>query len=396
MAKVLFVTERWFPQGSGGEIYYQNLASFLAKKGHDVHVLTGFSPPPPKEQSYSFKSLIRLPTNYTTDEKFDFSNLLKRIFFILKLTRETIFIVHKYNVDLIHTSTPLLSILLFFVSRFLKRPLIASNRVFFLNNWQKITNGYFKAKLFEIIELISYKLPYSCLISVSANFIERLHRYGVETPIVHIPNAVDFQIFNPHVSSKNVRERYHVSDRRYLISFIGRLVPQKGIEVLIKAISHVNNFVENCTYLIIGEGSHRTELENLVKKLNIKNVIFEGAVSHSRIPEFIIASNIIVLPSLAEGVSRVLLETMACGKPVITTKLIGTKELITDGKTGVLVEKGNVQQLTEALISLLNDKLLREKIGRTAYKYIKDKFSWTRVGNETLRIYYRAIMSLTR
>ena len=395
MVKVLFVTERWFPQGSGGEIYYQNLAYFLAKKGQDVHVLTGVSPPPPKEQTHSFKSLLRLSADYTPDEKFDFFNLLKRIFFILKLSRKTIFIVRKYNIDLIHTSTPLLSTLLFFVSRFLKRPLIASNRVFFLNNWQNLLNNYFKAKLFEITELISYKLPYSCLISVSANFIELVRRYGVKTPIVHIPNAVDFKIFNPHVSSKKVRERYLDTDKKYLISFIGRLVPQKGIEVLIKAISSVNNFMENCMYLIVGEGSHRTDLEKLTKKLNIKNINFEGAVPYFRIPEFIIASDIIVLPSLAEGVSRVLLETMACGKPVITTKLVGTKELIIHGKTGILVEKDNVQQLTEALISLLKDKLLREKIGKTAYNYIKDKFTWDRLGNKTRKIYNEVIASFT-
>ena len=148
-------------------------------------------------------------------------------------------------------------------------------------------------------------------------------------------------------------------------------------------------------YLIVGEGSHRTDLEKLTKKLNIKNINFEGAVPYFRIPEFIIASDIIVLPSLAEGVSRVLLETMACGKPVITTKLVGTKELIIHGKTGILVEKDNVQQLTEALISLLKDKLLREKIGKTAYNYIKDKFTWDRLGNKTRKIYNEVIASFT-
>ena len=391
MVKVLFVTERWFPQGGGGEIYYQNLASFLAKKGHDVHVLTGVSPPPLKEQSHSFKSLLRLPANYTPDERFYFSNLLRRIFFILKLLRKTIFLIRKNNIDLIHTSTPLLSTLLYFAIYFLRRPLIASNRVFFLYNWQKITQNYLKSKLFEIIELISYKLPYSCLISVSANFIELIRRYGVKTSIVHIPNAVDFKVFNPHIGSKKVKEKYLPSDESYLVSFIGRLVPQKGIELHIKAIQYVNNFVKNCTYLLIGEGSHRKELEDLVTRLNIKNVVFTGTVPYSQIPEFISASDIIVLPSVAEGVSRVLLEAMACGKPVITTKLIGTKELITDGKTGILIEEGNIQQMSEALISLLKDKILRERIGRTAYEYIKDKLTWDHVGNETLKVYNQVL-----
>ena len=86
---------------------------------------------------------------------------------------------------------------------------------------------------------------------------------------------------------------------------------------------------------------------------------------------------------------------MACGKPVITTKLIGTKELITNGKTGILVEESNIQQIAEALISLLTDKTLREKIGKAAYEYIKNKFTWDHVGNETLKIYNEIITYFT-
>jgi glycosyltransferase involved in cell wall biosynthesis len=265
---------------------------------------------------------------------------------------------------------------------------------YFLNKWQKITNNYLKAKLFEIIELISYKLPYSFLISVSPKFIELVRKYGVKTPIIHIPNAVDFEIFNPNVNSKNVLNQYSISGNTFLISFIGRLVPQKGVDVLIKAIPQVNTVFKNCTYLIVGDGSHRKNLENLVKKLNIENVIFTGAVHHSRIPEFISASDIIVLPSLgAEGSPRILLEAMACAKPIIATNVGGIKDLIIDGKTGLLVEEGNAQKIEEMIILLLKNEKLREGIGITAYEFIKDKFTWDRVGNETLKIYNKATAS---
>ncbi len=397
MVRVLFVTERWFPQGGGGEIYYHNLASFLAKNDHDVYVLTGIHPPSIKEQSHSFMSFIRLDANYTPDEKFYFSNLLKRIFFIFKLLRKTIFLVRKYNIDLIHTSTPLLSTLLFFACYFLKRPLIASNRAFFLKNWQHVIKNHFKAKLFEIIELISYKIPYYCLISVNVNFIELVSRYGVKTCMVHIPNAVNFEKFNPDINSKNTREKYLLLAGKYLISFIGRLVPQKGVDLLIKAIPHVNSLVDNCVYLIIGEGTHREKLENIAEKLNIKNITFTGKIHFSEIPGLISASDIIVLPSFgAEGSPRVLLETMACGKPVIATRIRGIKELILDGKTGVLVDEGNVHQITEAIIFLLRNKHKRKEIGKNAYEFVKDKFAWEHIGNETLKIYRQAISSYSK
>jgi len=397
MVRVLFVTERWFPQGGGGEIDHHGIASFLAKAGLEVFVLTGKSPSLPKEIPHPFKFLLRLPMNYIPDEKFHFANLLKRIFFIFKLSKKTVFIVRKFNIDLIHTSTPLLSTLLFFIGKCLKRPLITSNFSYFLNRWQKILNTYFKAKLFEIIELISYKLPYSCLISVSPKFIELVGRYGIKTSMVHIPNAVDFEIFNPYVDSKNTREKYLPSDGKYLISFIGRLVPQKGTDVLIKAIPHVNSFVNNCMYLIVGEGTHREKLENIAKKLSIKNIAFIGVIQYSEIPELISASDIIILPSLgAEGSPRVILEAMACGKPVIATKIRGVEDLIIDGKTGVLVEEGNVHQISEAVISLLRNKQNREEIGKNAYEFVKDKFAWKHVGNETLQIYRQAISSYRR
>ena len=397
MVRVLFVTERWFPQGGGGEIDHHGIASFMAKAGLEVFVLTGESPSLPKEIPHPFKFLLRLPTNYIPDEKFYFVNLLKRIFFIFKLSKKTIFIVRKYKIDLIHTSTPLLSTLLFLIGTCLKRPLITSNFSYFLNRWQKILNNYLKAKLFEIIELIAYKLPYSCLISVSPKFIELVRRYGIKTSIVHIPNAIDFDIFNPHVDSKNTREKYLPSDGKYLISFIGRLVPQKGIDVLIKAIPNINSFVNNCIYLIVGEGPQREKLENIAKKLSIKNIAFIGMIQYSKIPKLISASDIMIFPSLgAEGSPRVLLETMACGKPVIATKIRGVTELIIDGKTGVLVEEGNVHQITEAVISLLRNEQNREEIGKNAYEYVKDKFSWKYVGNETLKIYRQAISSYRR
>jgi glycosyltransferase involved in cell wall biosynthesis len=266
-----------------------------------------------------------------------------------------------------------------------------------LNKWQKITNNYLKAKIFEIIELISYKLPYAFLISVSPNFIELVRKYGVKTSIVHIPNAVDFETVNSNVNSKNILNRYSLSDNTFFISFIGRLVPQKGVDILIKAIPQVNTFFENCIYLVIGDGSHRKDLENLVKKLNLKNVIFTGAVHHSQVPEFISASDIIVLPSLgAEGSPRILLEAMACEKPIIATNVGGIKGIIIDGKTGLLIEEGNAQKITESIISLLKNKKLREEIGKNAYEFIKDKFTWQRVGNETLRIYNKAITSYRR
>ena len=206
-----------------------------------------------------------------------------------------------------------------------------------------------KAKLFEIIELISYKLPYSCLVSVSPKFVEIIRRYGIKTSIVHIPNVVDFEIFNPFVDSKNTREKYLSSDGKYLISFIGRLVPQKGIDVLIRAIPHVNSFVENCMYLIVGEGTHRERLENLSKKLNIRNITFAGKIHYSKIPGLISASDIIVLPSFgAEGSPRVLLETMACGKPVISGKW-GNEFLETED-LGSLVDVNDLRQIQVALV----------------------------------------------
>jgi glycosyltransferase involved in cell wall biosynthesis len=298
---------------------------------------------------------------------------------------------------LIHTTTPLLSSILFFIGLFLKRPIIATNLSYFLNKWQKIVNNYLKAKLFEIIEFISYKLPYSFLISVSPKFIELVNKYGIKTPIVHIPNAVDFEIFNPNINSEKMRKKYLPLSDRYLISFIGRLVPQKGVDVLIKAIPQINTFFKNCIYLIVGNGNHRKKLESLVRTLNVKNVVFTGAVQHSRIPEFISASDIIILPSLgAEGRPRVILEAMACGKSIVATKVGGIKDLIIDGKTGFLVEEGNAQKIAEMINSLLKNKKLREEIGKNAYKFIKNKFTWERVGNETLRIYNKAISSYMR
>ena len=157
----------------------------------------------------------------------------------------------------------------------------------------------------------------------------------------------------------------------------GRLIPRKGYDYLIKALSKVDGF----ELTLIGEGNQTDELKALVLELGVK-VNFIGYVEHSRIAEEYRKADVFVMPSLNEGLSNSLLEAMSCGLPVIVTDTGGVKDLI-DGN-GFIVEKESSLSIVDAL-KKLNAENVREMGARS--RKIAEKMSWGSVADKYLRLY---------
>ena len=202
-----------------------------------------------------------------------------------------------------------------------------------------------------------------------------------------LSNGVNTGLFRPLSPELQIRQGLHISDADSVVMSACRLVGWKGIYYAIKAVAELIGKGYSLKYLIAGDGEERGKLEALAKESNISDrVVFLGRMQNSELPLYYSLADIAVFPSVADetfGIS--IAEAMACGVPVVSTRVGGIPEVVTAG-TGLLVPPRDGHSLAEAIESLLTDRVLREKTGVLAREWIVNSFSWDSVARtfETL------------
>lgn len=208
--------------------------------------------------------------------------------------------------------------------------------------------------------------------------------WGVESEKIN----VIYNSFNKPTALLNKEELYHKLNLsgRNLIS-VGRLVPWKGFELLIKTMVILNREYSDLRLLIVGDGPEQKKLEDLTIKLGLKNVLFLGRLSREKLLEYITASEIFVLNTSYEGFSHQLLEVMWCRTPIITTNVGGNPELIESGNNGLLIEYNNELDLVNSIKSLLSDSQKSRILAENAYQRLED-FSRERMINSLINVLF--------
>lgn len=160
------------------------------------------------------------------------------------------------------------------------------------------------------------------------------------------------------------------------ILFVGVLSPVKNVRILIEAFSKIEKEFPNFKLTIVGKGPERKNLESKVKSLNLEDKVeFKGRLSLEETKNVMKKCYCFVLPSLSEGLGRVLMEAMALKKPIIASNVGGIPELIKDNENGFLFKKGNLEELVRKLKILLEDRSLAKKMGEKGKEIIENKFS---------------------
>jgi glycosyltransferase involved in cell wall biosynthesis len=178
---------------------------------------------------------------------------------------------------------------------------------------------------------------------------------------------------------------------RKKVLFVGRLVPGKGVEYLLKAFARASAEIDGAGLIIIGDGPQRTRLEKLSIDMKLSNVIFLGFVSRDKIAPYYLVSDILVLPSFKtrthEEWGLVVNEAMSVGKPVIVTESVGCSyELVKNYVNGLIVPDKNTVALYKAIKMLLTDDELRYKMGKEAKKTIINGFTYKQEVDDYLQI----------
>jgi colanic acid/amylovoran biosynthesis glycosyltransferase len=175
---------------------------------------------------------------------------------------------------------------------------------------------------------------------------------------------------------------------------VGRLVPLKGQLVLLEALADVIRRGAGAHLELIGAGPMRGALEDAVRDLGLDDhVEIAGALAHPRVIARIRSADILCLPSFAEGVPIVLMEAMALGVPVLTTRVMGIPELVEDGVSGLLVAPGSAAELAAALERLILDPGLRDALGRAARDRVDAEFDLRTSARQLQALFERELLT---
>jgi glycosyltransferase involved in cell wall biosynthesis len=199
--------------------------------------------------------------------------------------------------------------------------------------------------------------------------------------VVYIHNAVNVRRFSP---DGEVSQRLmSLKDGRKCVLYVGRVNEKKGVRDLIRAFEIVLSKQRDCILAVAGSGD-KEYVEGLVKEVGKAglddHVYFLGPVPNREMPALMRAADIIAYATReGEGIPRVLLEGMACGKPVVATEVAGIPEAVIDGVTGFLVKPRDIVALADRLSTLLMDDSLRREMGLRARKHVETEFNYDTV-----------------
>ena len=224
------------------------------------------------------------------------------------------------------------------------------------------------------------------VVAVSGSMKALLTRHGVEaTKIRVVYNAVDLKETATDVSIIEMRARHGIAPDQKVIGVIGRLSPEKGQMDFLKAMEHTVGSVPGAKALIIGDGQDRAMLERYSRERGLgAHVLFLG--HQEKIARYYQILDLLVLPSLSEGLPNAVLEAMSFGVPVLATAVGGVPEVIQDGN-GVVVPPGDHAALANEMIVLLRDDALRRAIGGRGRRSLYPRFSAADRAREMVRVY---------
>lgn len=225
----------------------------------------------------------------------------------------------------------------------------------------------------------------------TAGLVEKVGVAPERIAVVH--PGCDAERFRPSAPDAALRQRWLGSrSRDRVVLTVGALVTRKGQDMVIRALPSVRRAVPDVTYVIVGEGPHRGPLEELARQVGVADqVVFAGAVDAKDLPPLYALSDVFAMPSReqerdVEGFGLVFLEASASGKPVVGGRSGGIPDALVEGRTGLLVDPQDPDDIAAALTRLLGDEPLARRLGEQGRARVVSDFTWAGVGDRVQAI----------
>lgn len=240
-----------------------------------------------------------------------------------------------------------------------------------------------------------------CIIACSNRVREHLTRNVGVNPlkVVVVPNAVDTNVFFPigresalFEKVKSVRRELGIREGDVVIGSVGHLSPQKGQKFLVAAIPLVRARYPRAKFVLVGKPTLRKELQEQARGLGVKEAVRFAGI-RGDVPILLNCFDVFVLPSLWEGFGTAIIEALACGVPVVASRVGGIPEIIEHGVDGLLVPAGHARPLAENVIRLLDDSSLRKDMVYRGLRKAMGRFSVGRMVETMAKVYLQMFYS---
>jgi glycosyltransferase involved in cell wall biosynthesis len=245
-------------------------------------------------------------------------------------------------------------------------------------------------KSFEFVEKHIYKFSQR-IITVTKNIKKELiGKYALsEKKIIVVPNGANTDLFRP-LNIKRAKKELDLDDKSFHVIFVGYLVQWQGVDRLINAAPFVLKEVPNTKFIIVGEGRILNALKAQVEELNITDkFIFTGKVPYEVIPLYINACDVCAAPFIRERNEKIGLSAIK----VYDSNIEGVGDLLEISKSGIPVEPGNCEDLGGGIVKLLEDKKLRDGMGKNGRKLVEEKYSWHRAAKDVVRVCEEVVLN---
>jgi glycosyltransferase involved in cell wall biosynthesis len=367
--KIAIIVGLFPPNKPGGtEIAAYNLAKHLAKKGHEIYVITSYD-----ERYYlppGFPHIYKENGFYVHRISWSKIRVIGVISFLLKFFLK----IHTIKPDIVQVLDLNMGIAAWLPRKILKIPYVV---------WGRGDDVYQQSRFSRIITKPILKNADAILALTENMRINLKNIYPTE--IYVIPNGIDLEKYNGETIFPDRK-----SGTKNIL-FVGRLRLVKGVQYLITAMKKIHEEIPDAQLILVGDGEERERLAELSIQLGIqKYVQFIGIVPQEVVKTFMQHADVFVLPSLSEGFPNVILEAMACGLPVIASRVGGIPDIITNDTNGYLVEVKDTNDMAKKILLLLSDDTLRKKISDNNRDLVK-KYAWENITIELEKIYELSI-----
>lgn len=386
---ICFISRRFFPAISGMSAYAKNLVESLRDRGHSITVISQYRKPTDlnvyrdgEPVSIPGIDVIGLPQNGEgTNGNFELD--------IDALVEKIVSENKKRRFDLIHAQfayPPGLAALL--AGKILGKPVVVSIQGGD-GHWFGTCCGYHRKVMKTILR------NSRALIIGTESFAHEVRDLNDENPdFIILPGATNTDMFRRFRSNEKMafRKRFDVPiDKTVIISF-GRLDWRKGIRELLEAFARIMSCRSDVHLVLAGVGPHEHEISELIDLLQVRqNVTQLGYIDYLNAPEVYGCGDIFCSPTYAEGFSNTIVEALATGLPVVATDVVGVRDVIEDGETGILVPPRDPVALAAALLRVLSEPNTWKKLTAAGQAAVESKWNWRRLSEEVEKVYFQKL-----
>jgi glycosyltransferase involved in cell wall biosynthesis len=364
-----------------GKTHFIEVAQNLVKLGNELLILL------PGYQPYDRKNHGLNVCYVPTFRKNTLSYLLYEIVSFFYLT----FYILNWKPDVIYLRQGLFEVFPPILARLFGVPYVIEKNGIMEDEFRSRGFSEIVIKILRLAEEINFRLSDKIVCVTEGIKREIVRRYKVnEGKLMVIPNGANIELFRP-LDKRECRRKLGLEENAFYVGFVGSFAPWQGLEILIEAAKRVKEQgYAQIKYILVGDGEQEPLLRQKVREYKLEQEIrFTGRVAYEQVVNYINTFDVCYLckERLSFGFSPLkLYEYLACGRPVIASRVDGVKEVIEEGKCGYLFEPGDAEELAKRIIQSYQERDTLQEMGLRGRRLVESKYSWRMTAKRIVKV----------